>query len=258
MINNNNLNHHLLSGKYIWNFYFRQTSQSSHITRRFLLTLSRLIKETLISHHSSRQTQESLIGSHLCCQRKKISPRQTKHKYPIFNSKQKEKNIQYYANWICLSIFLMLKYFEVYGERTKGLRMKEHLKDGKFNFFFSLSINAEGPSIATLRWPNWEITGLKKFCIQSCFVLDQIRKNHIFGNFHGISESIHYSQLKIQALNWIYLEFTFLQLWRYRNHSSACNALETIKGELIEKKDFLFCLVAQLWILILLAGWGRG
>ena len=54
----------------ISSIYLKQTFRSSHISWRFLLTLRRVIKETLISHHSSRQTRESLIGYHI--EREKI------------------------------------------------------------------------------------------------------------------------------------------------------------------------------------------
>ena len=47
--------------------------------------------------------------------------------------------------------------------------------------------------------------------------------------FNEISERVHFSQSQIQASIWIYFEFTFVQSRCYRNHSSTCIALETIK-----------------------------
>ena len=82
--------------------YFKQTFRSSHISWRFLLTLRRVIKETLISHHSSRQTRESLIGYHI--EREKIflsSNISSQTKLYTYNS-----NI-HNADWICMSIFLL-------------------------------------------------------------------------------------------------------------------------------------------------------
>ena len=112
----------------ISSIYFKQTFRSSHISWRFLLTLRRVIKETLISHHSSRQTRESLIGYHI--EREKI--------FLSSNISSQTKPYTYDSNihnvdWICMSIFLMLKYFEVIGE-NKGFEHERKFERWEIEF----------------------------------------------------------------------------------------------------------------------------